>query len=91
MSLKAKTQSLKPREMALLPFVYVNVAMTADGKLATADRVVSSFSSRRDHEHLMELRTTADAVMSGARTVDLNPVTLGPGSAKYRRLERCAA
>ena len=38
----------------------------------------------------MELRATADAVLSGARTVDLNPVTLGPGSAKYRwlRLKR---
>ena len=34
----------------------------------------------------MELRATADAVMSGARTVDLNPVTLGPGAAKYREL-----
>jgi len=36
------------------------------------------------------LRATADAVMSGARTVDLNAVTLGPGATKYRRqrLER---
>ncbi len=34
----------------------------------------------------MELRATADAVMSGARTADLNPITLGPGPAKYRRL-----
>ena len=33
----------------------------------------------------MELRATTDAVMSGARTVDLNEVTLGPGAAKYRR------
>jgi riboflavin-specific deaminase-like protein len=68
------------------PFVYLNLAMTADGKIATANRAVSSFSSRRDRKHMMELRATADAVMSGARTVDLNPVTLGPGAAKYRRL-----
>ncbi len=86
MSLKAKVQSPTSRQRGPLPFVYVNVAMTADGKLATANRAVSRFSSRRDHEHLMELRTRADAVMSGARTVDLNPVTLGPGSAKYRRM-----
>ncbi len=33
----------------------------------------------------MELRATADAVMAGARTVDANKVTLGPGSSKYRR------
>src|SRR3954465_13323620 len=68
------------------PFVFLNLAMTADGKIATANRASSSFSSPRDKEHMMELRATADAVMSGARTVDLNPVTLGPGSEKYRRL-----
>ena len=60
--------------------------MTADGKIATANRLVSSFGSQRDQEHLLELRATADAVMAGARTVDSNPVTLGPGPAKYRRL-----
>jgi riboflavin-specific deaminase-like protein len=59
--------------------------MTADGKIATANRQVSSFSSRRDQALLMELRSEADAVMAGARTVDLNRITLGPGSAKYRR------
>jgi riboflavin-specific deaminase-like protein len=68
-----------------LPFVLVNMAMTADGKIATANRAVSSFSSRRDQAHLLELRATADAVMAGARTADLNPVNLGPGPAKYRR------
>ena len=68
------------------PFVLLNLAMTADGKITTANRQVSGFSSRRDQQHLLELRATADAVMSGARTVDLNPVTLGPGPAKYRRL-----
>lgn len=34
---------------------------------------------------LLELRTEADAVMSGARTVDAMPVNLGPGPAKYRQ------
>jgi riboflavin-specific deaminase-like protein len=69
-----------------LPFVLVNMAMTADGKIATANRLVSSFGSRRDQEHLLQLRATADAVMAGARTVDSNPVTLGPGPPKYCRL-----
>jgi len=59
--------------------------MTADGKIATANRQVASFSSRRDRALLMELRARADAVMAGARTVDLNRVTLGAGAAKYRR------
>jgi len=69
-----------------LPFVLVNMAMTADGKIATASRAVSSFSSCYDQAQLLELRATADAVVAGARTADLNPVTLGPGPARYRRL-----
>ena len=73
-----------------VPFVLVNMAMTADGKIATANRAVSSFTSTRDHEHLLELRATADAVMAGARTVDSAPINLGPGPARYRqkRLQR---
>ena len=64
----------------------MNMSMTADGKIATANRAVSSFSSKRDHHHLLSLRATADAVMCGARTVDLNKVNLGPGGPQYRRL-----
>jgi riboflavin-specific deaminase-like protein len=67
------------------PFVFVNMAMTADGKIATANRAVSSFGSKRDVAHLYELRARADAVMSGARTIDSNPVYLGPGGDRYRR------
>jgi 5-amino-6-(5-phosphoribosylamino)uracil reductase len=61
------------------------MAMTADGKIATANRTASSFGSAHDHEHLLELRATADAVMCGARTADLNDINLGPGSVKFRR------
>lgn len=73
---------------AARPFVLVNMAMTADGKIATANRAVSSFGSSRDHDHLLELRATADAVMTGARTADLNDITLGPGPERFRRLRR---
>jgi riboflavin-specific deaminase-like protein len=69
-----------------LPFVVVNMAMTADGKIATANRRVSRFGSRRDRDHLLELRATADAVLAGARTVDSGRINLGPGPARYRRL-----
>ncbi len=69
-----------------LPFVFLNAAMTADGKLAPANRRFTPFGGRRDQEHLLELRSGADAVMAGARTVDLSPVKLGPGPPKYRRL-----
>lgn len=68
-----------------LPFVLSNFAMTADGKTAFANHHFIPFGSKRDEEHMMELRTTADAVMSGARTVDLTTATLGTGGEKYRR------
>jgi riboflavin-specific deaminase-like protein len=61
------------------------MAMTADGKIATANRAVSTFGSKRDHEHLLELRATADAVIAGARTVDSARIILGPGARKFRR------
>jgi 2,5-diamino-6-(ribosylamino)-4(3H)-pyrimidinone 5'-phosphate reductase len=70
-----------------LPFVYVNFAITADGKIAPANRVFKPFSSEADQELLMDLRTRADAVMAGARTVDRHPVNLGPGG-KQRREKR---
>lgn len=76
-----RKRSTSPR-----PFVLVNMAMSADGKIATANRRVSSFGSRRDHDHLLALRATADAVMAGARTVSAHPVDLGPGPARFRRL-----
>lgn len=70
------------------PFVLINMAMTADGKIATANRRVSVFGSAKDERQLYELRATVDAVMSGARTVDLNPVTLGNGGERFGRWRR---
>ena len=78
--------SKKTRPPRALPFVLVNMAMTADGKIATGNRAVSSFGSPRDHDHLYELRATADAVMAGARTVDLNAVAMDAGEERFRKL-----
>ncbi len=72
------------------PFVLINMAMTADGKIASANRTISSFGSQHDHEHLLRLRSRTDAVMAGARTVDLHPINMGPGPEKYRRLRRAS-
>ncbi len=80
-----KSVRKKRSRVGPLPFVFLNVATTADGKLAPASRHFIPFGSKRDQQHLLELRATADAVMSGARTIDLSPVKLGPGGAKFRR------
>lgn len=87
-AMKGQPRSAPPAPPGNRPLVLVNMAMTADGKIATANRAVSSFTSRRDRQHLLDLRATADAVMAGARTVDLNPVQLGPGGPQYRQLRR---
>jgi riboflavin-specific deaminase-like protein len=88
MNSKAKGQNSKASGETPLPFVFVNFAMTADGKVAFADRTFVPFGSSRDQEHMMELRAQADAVMSGARTVDSGEVTMGTGGEKYRRMRR---
>ena len=84
MSSTSKVPRAKSGERILLPFVFVNFAMTADGKIAFANRAFVPFGSERDRAHMMELRATADAVMSGARTVDSGEVSMGTGGEKYR-------
>ena len=78
--------SLNPKGRRNLPFVYLNVALTADGKLAPANRHFVPFGSKRDHDLLLLLRSRCDAILAGARTVDSVPVTMGPGQKKYRDL-----
>ncbi|MGA4577660.1 RibD family protein [Limisphaera sp. VF-2] len=68
------------------PWVVVNMAMSADGKIATANRRIASFGSATDHEHLLALRATADAVLAGARTVESGAIDLGPGPRRFRQL-----
>jgi 2,5-diamino-6-(ribosylamino)-4(3H)-pyrimidinone 5'-phosphate reductase len=51
------------------PFVFINVAMTADGKIDTFARKGAAISSQRDKERVDKLRAEADAVMVGGRTL----------------------
>ena len=76
------------RGTAARPFVFLNVAATADGKIAPASRRYRPFGSAHDHAMLLQLRAGADAVMAGARTVDTFPVNMGPGPKRYRDLRR---
>ncbi len=70
------------------PWVSINMAMSADGKIATAGREAIPPGSPRDLARLLRLRAAADAVMCGARTLEAGPIKLGPGPARYRRLRR---
>lgn len=51
------------------PFVFINVAMTADGKIDTFQRKGSAISSARDKQRVDQLRADADAVMVGGKTL----------------------
>lgn len=51
------------------PFVFINVAMTADGKIDTVSRRGAAISSPRDKERVDRLRAESDAVLVGGRTL----------------------
>lgn len=51
------------------PFVFINVAMTADGKIDTFVRKGATISSQQDKERVDKLRAEADAVLVGGRTL----------------------
>jgi riboflavin-specific deaminase-like protein len=67
------------------PFVAVNIAMTADGKIAADTRRFQPLGSARDRQLMMELRSRADAVMAGARTAGTGKVTMSPGGKEYQK------
>ncbi|MDI9382042.1 MAG: dihydrofolate reductase family protein [Verrucomicrobiota bacterium] len=83
--MRVSTPTADEAASSALPYVLVNMAMTADGKIATANRRIASFGSKRDLAHLYALRATVDAVMCGARTASAEDIHLGPGPARYRR------
>ena len=51
------------------PFVIINVAASADGKIDTLERRGAAISSARDKQRVDELRAGVDAVMVGGRTL----------------------
>lgn len=51
------------------PFIFINSAMSADGKLSTKERKQVKISGKLDFERVDELRAQADAIMVGIGTV----------------------
>ena len=51
------------------PFVYINMAMTVDGKITSARREYPRFASPQDRVRMDRLRADADALMVAAGTV----------------------
>jgi 2,5-diamino-6-(ribosylamino)-4(3H)-pyrimidinone 5'-phosphate reductase len=70
------------------PFVYANMAMTADGKITSATREYPTFTSPHDKKTMDRLRAEADAVMVGAGTLRADDPRLDVRDAEmlaYRR------
>ncbi|MCX6067801.1 MAG: 2,5-diamino-6-(ribosylamino)-4(3H)-pyrimidinone 5'-phosphate reductase [Chloroflexi bacterium] len=67
-----------------IPFVFINVATTADGKLDTFERKSSSISSDADKARVLRLRAEADAVMVGGNTLINEDPKLTVKSAELR-------
>lgn len=58
------------------PWISANLAVSADGKTGDVAGHPSGWTSRADHERLLELRTTADALLVGRRTLMADRMTL---------------
>lgn len=51
------------------PYTFINVAMTADGKIDTIERKGAAISSAKDKQRVDELRAAADGILVGGRTL----------------------
>lgn len=71
------------------PFVFINAAMSADGKIATIEREQTRISGSLDFERVDELRANSDAVMVGIGTMISDNPSLTVKS-KERREKRLA-
>jgi 2,5-diamino-6-(ribosylamino)-4(3H)-pyrimidinone 5'-phosphate reductase len=72
------------------PFVFINVAMTVDGKIDTYAHKGAAISSPWDKERVDKLRAESDAVMVGGRTLlDEDPkLTVRSEALRAERISR---
>lgn len=69
-----------------LPFVFINAAMSADGKIASRRRRQFRLSGEADFARVDRLRATCDAVMVGIGTVLSDDPSLTVKSEELRRM-----
>lgn len=67
------------------PWVVVNMAMSADGKIATSNRQVETFGSKRDYVELLRVRSGVDVVLCGARTAGGVGISMNSGGPEWVR------
>ncbi|MEA1924886.1 MAG: dihydrofolate reductase family protein [Candidatus Altiarchaeota archaeon] len=71
------------------PFIFINSAMTVDGKISTLERRQVRISSQKDMEVVDKLRAGSDAVLVGMKTLltDDPKLTVKSGRLREERLE----
>ncbi len=72
------------------PFVFINAAMSADGKIATVERRQTRISGERDFDRVDSLRAESDAIMVGVGTILADDPSLTVKSEKRREKRRRA-
>jgi len=74
------------------PFTFINVAVTADGKMDTSQRKGAAISSKRDKERVDQIRADADAILVGGKTLlgELPKLTVKNEALHESRIKRGA-
>ncbi|UUX92803.1 2,5-diamino-6-(ribosylamino)-4(3H)-pyrimidinone 5'-phosphate reductase [Methanoplanus endosymbiosus] len=67
------------------PFVFVNLAMSADGKLSTTERRQVKISGKSDFLRVDEIKAGSDAIMVGIGTVTADDPSLTVKSEKLKK------
>ena len=72
------------------PYTFINVAMTADGKIDTFERKGAAISSKWDRQRVDELRATVDGILVGGKTLhDEQPkLTIKSEALRVERIQR---
>jgi riboflavin biosynthesis pyrimidine reductase len=63
------------------PRISTNLAISADGKISSANRIPSGWTSDEDHQLFLKHREGVDAILVGRGTLDADHMTMtGPGN-----------
>lgn len=73
---------------SLRPFIFINAAMSADGKIANIERRQTRISGSMDFDRMDELRAASDAIMVGIGTILSDNPSLTVKSAQRRDKRR---
>lgn len=58
------------------PWISTNLAISADGKITSAQKIPSGWTSAEDHSRLVDLRKNIDALLIGRGTLETDRMTL---------------